>query len=323
MIRRTFSAVVALTLCLASFGASAEKTKVVISGGTYLDVPQLSVAMDKDLWAEENLEAEVIPFKTGRAAFEAMIGGQLDFAFMAEFPAVIGAMLDKDFRVIAEMSQYTATRIIHNQDASIDSVAKLDGLKIGVTTGTNVHYMLENELAMAGVKAELVSVSPPDIVPALARGDVDAGAMFPSFYGGAKKTLGDKYQEIGVPSYGTHFILAATKKMIDEKPEVVAGVLNALYKAEGIVVSDPASAHTSVSNVLGGTLKPDDVAAAFENSSHYMQLNNELINLIVEEGAWISAQGKIKADPPTADHIRNYVDGSFLKAIDESRVKLN
>lgn len=201
--------------------ATADTTKVVIGGGPYLDIPQLSVAMDKNLWAEHELEAEVIPFRSGRAAFEALLGGGLDLAFMAEFPAVIGAMREQNFKVIAEMSQYKATRIIHGGDPEIDTVAELAGKPVGLTAGTNVHYMLEIELAAAGVEIEIVSVGPPDIVPALVRGDIFAGAMFPSFYAGAKKALGDKYQEIPVDSYGAHFILVATQKLIDENPDAV------------------------------------------------------------------------------------------------------
>ena len=215
----------------ASFLAStalADTTAVTIGGGPYLDIPQLSVAMDQDLWAVNELEAEVIAFRTGRSAFEALLGGQLDFAFMAEFPAVIGAMQEQEFRVIAEMSQYTATRIIHGGDPAIDTIVEMDGMKVGLTQGTNVHYMFENEVAAAGITVEIVSAGPPDIVPALARGDVDAGAMFPSFYAGAAEVLGDAYQEIPVDSYGTHFILVATQEMIDENPNVVTAVLASL-----------------------------------------------------------------------------------------------
>ena len=93
-----------LTVCLSLFTTVgfAKTTKVVIGGGPYLDIPQLSVAMDSNLWSENHLEAEVIPFRSGRAAFEALLGGQLDLAFMAEFPAVIGAMRKQNFRVISE-----------------------------------------------------------------------------------------------------------------------------------------------------------------------------------------------------------------------------
>jgi len=303
--------------------AMAETTAVTIGGGPYLDIPQLSVAMDQDLWAVNELEAEVIAFRSGRAAFEALLGGQLDFAFMAEFPAVIGAMQQQEFRVIAEMSQYTATRIIHGGDPEIDTIAELDGMKVGLTAGTNVHYMFENEVAAAGIEVEIVSVGPPDIVPALARGDIEAGAMFPSFYAGAAEVLGDAYQEIPVDSYGTHFILVATQEMIDESPEVVSAVLASLYAGEQVVISDPAASHQSVSNVLGGTLSTEDVAAASVNYNFNMQLNHEMLELMVDEGIWINARGSIAGDPPTVETIAPFIDGSFLTEIDASRVTLD
>jgi NitT/TauT family transport system substrate-binding protein len=316
------SSFVAAGLALLATTTTADTTKVVIGGGPYLDIPQLSVAMDQNLWADHNLEAEVIPFRSGRAAFEALLGGQLDLAFMAEFPAVIGAMREQDFKVIAEMSQYKATRIIHGGDPQIDTVAELAGKPVGLTAGTNVHYMLENELAAAGVTVEVVSIGPPDIVPALARGDIFAGAMFPSFYAGAKKALGDKYQEIAIDSYGTHFIFVATQKLIDENPDAVRGALAALYAGEQVVKSDSSASHQSVSNVLGGLLKPEDVAAASANYAFNMQLNEAMLDLMVDEGIWINARGSIKGDPPTKESIRPYIDGSFLASIDASRVTL-
>lgn len=302
--------------------AMAEMTAVTIGGGPYLDIPQLSVAMDKNLFAENDLEAEVIPFRTGRSAFEALLGGQLDFAFMAEFPAVIGAMQEQEFRVIAEMSQYTATRIIHGGDPEIDTIAELDGMKVGLTAGTNVNYMFENEVAAAGIEVEIVSIGPPDIVPALARGDIDAGAMFPSFYAGAAEALGDAYQEIPVDSYGTHFILVATQEMIEESPDVVTAVLASLYAGEQVVISDPEASHQSVSNVLGGTLSPEDVASASVNYAFKMQLNQEMLELMVDEGEWIIGRGSIEGEPPTAESIAPFIDGSFLAGIDASRVTL-
>lgn len=299
------------------------QTKVTIGGGPYLDVPQISVAMDKNLWAAQGLEADVIPFQSGRSAFEALLGGQLDFALMAEFPAVIGAMRDQDFAVIAEMSQYTATRLIHTGDDTVSKVADLAGKPIGTTAGTNVHFMLESELALAGVEAEIVSVGPPDIVPALSRGDIFAAAMFPSFYGGAKKTLGDRYQEIAVSSYGTRFILVATAKIIEENPDAVRGVLQALYESEKVVLSDPAEAHAAVSRIVSGTLKPDDVAAVWSNYSHRMTLDASLVDLMVREGKWIHERGSIKGDMPTADLMRRFVASEFLAGIDPARVCLD
>ncbi|PZX15459.1 ABC transporter substrate-binding protein [Celeribacter halophilus] len=239
-----------------------------------------------------------------------------------EFPAVIGAMQEQEFRVIAEMSQYTATRIIHGGDPEIDTIAELDGMKVGLTQGTNVHYMFEKEVAAADITVEILAVGPPDIVPALARGDVDAGVMFPSFYAGAKEVLGDAYQEVPVDSYGTHFILVATQKMIDENPDVVTAVLASLYAGEQVVNSDPVASHQSVSNVLSGTLTPEEVAAASSNYNFNMQLDQEMLELMVDEGAWIIERGSIEGEPPTVESIAPFIDGSFLSGIDANRVTL-
>lgn len=303
--------------------ASAQNTEITFGGGAYLDIPQLSVAMDQELFAKHGLDVNVIPFQSGRSAFEALLGGQLDVAVMAEFPAVIGAMREQDFKVIAGLSQYQATRIIHTGGPEIDSVAKLEGKPIGVTAGTNVHFWLENELKDAGIEAEIVSVGPPDIVPALARGDIFAGAMFPSFYGGARTTLGDSYSEIPISSYNTHFILVATQDLIDDNPEAVTSVLQALIEAEEVVKSDPAASHEAVSRVLGGTLKPAEVADASANYAFEIGLSDELVDLMIEEGVWINARGSIKGDVPTRESIGAYVDGSFLSDIDSGRVALN
>lgn len=311
------------SLAVMAQGAAAQDTEITFGGGAFLDIPQLSVAMDQELFAKHGLDVNVIPFQSGRSAFEALLGGQLDVAVMAEFPAVIGAMREQDFKVIADLSRYQATRIIHAGDAGIDTVAELAGKPIGVTAGTNVHFWLENELKAAGIEAEIVSVGPPDIVPALARGDIFAGAMFPSFYGGAKELLGDAYQEIPISSYDTHFILVATQELIDENPDAVSAVLEALIEAEGVVTSDPAASHEAVSRVLGGTLKPDEVAEASANYAFEIGLNDALVNLMVEQGVWINARGSIKGDVPTRESIGAYVDDSFLSAIDAERVTLD
>ncbi|WP_283643400.1 ABC transporter substrate-binding protein [Marinovum algicola] len=317
------STFIAGSLAILATGATAQNSEITFGGGAYLDIPQLSVAMDHDLFAKHGLDVNVIPFQSGRAAFEALLGGQLDVAVMAEFPAVIGAMREQDFKVIAGLSQYRATRIIHTGGPEIDSVADLAGKPIGVTAGTNVHFWLENELKDAAIEAEIVSVGPPDIVPALSRGDIFAGAMFPSFYGGAKETLGEKYREIPISSYNTHFILVATQELIDDDPAAVSAVLTALLEAEQVVTSDPAASHEAVSRVLGGTLKPDEVAEASANYAFEIGLDDALIDLMVEEGVWINARGSIKGEVPTRESIGAYVDGSFLSDIDTGRVALN
>ena len=97
--------------------------------------------------------------------------------------------------------------------------------------------------------------------------------MFQSFYAGVAKALGDAYQESSVDSYGTHFIPVAIQKMIEESPDVLTAVLAALYDCDQMVISIPEASHQSVSNVLGGTRSPANVASASVNFAFKMQLN--------------------------------------------------
>ena len=137
------------------------------------------------------------------------------------------------------MSQYQASRIISKNDIGFNSVKDLAGRKVGTTVGTNVHFLLDVELQKAGIKAEVVSVAPPDLLPALVRGDVDAAVMFPSFYAGAKKALGAQYHEVRTPSYSTQFLLVASAEIMEKYPDTARGVLASLLKGEKLVTDDP------------------------------------------------------------------------------------
>ena len=301
---------------------AAAKTSVSIGGGPYLDVPQISQAMDKNLWKKHGLTAKVVPFRTGRAAFEALIGGQLDFALMAEFPAVIGAMRKLDFGILAEMSQYRATRIIASDKVDLKTAAGLAGHRIGTTIGTNVHFMLSRLLKEAGVTAEIVNVRPPDIVAALVRGDIDAAAMFPSFYGGAKRALAGRYRALRVDSYRTRFIFVGTRAVIDDHPETTRAVLAALLEGEALVKADPAESHMAVDRVTKGRFEMDYIRSAWANYHHRMSLEEDLLELMVREGAWIASRGSIKGVASTRALYRPYFRDAPLKALAPDRVTL-
>ncbi|NKB19319.1 MAG: hypothetical protein GKS01_02135 [Alphaproteobacteria bacterium] len=302
--------------------SSAEKTNITIGGGPYLDVPQISQAMDKNLWKKHGITAKVTPFRTGRSAFEALIGGQLDFALMAEFPAVIGAMRGLKFGVLAEMSQYQAGRVNSNDKINLTSIKSLAGQKIGTTIGTNVHFMLDELLKKAGIKATIVNVRPPDIVPALVRGDVDAATMFPSFYGGAKRSLGKRYREFRINNYKTRFVFVGTAEMLDKNPNTVRSVLAALMEGEKLVKSDPADSQAAVDRVAKGKYKKAYIKSAWSSYRHRMVLDNDLLELMVREGKWIAARGSIKGVKSTKALYRPFLRGEFLKELGADRVDL-
>jgi NitT/TauT family transport system substrate-binding protein len=296
--------------------------KLMVGGGPVAEVPQFIVANDRKLWSKSDLAVSVTPFATGREAFEALMGGQLDLAIMTEFPAVVGAMRNQNFSVVSVLSRYKANRIIAKRGEPLKSVAELAGAQIGVTVGTNSHFMLDEALKAAGVKATIVNVAPPDIVPALSRGDIAAAAPFPSFYAGARRTLGAMYQELIVPSYETTMLVAASSTLIEKRPEVLAKFIKGLVEGQAIVDKEPAAAQETIARVLGGASSLETIKAAWGEYEYKVVLDQRLTDLLLREGKWVRDLGVIKNVEPTDAMFRGRIAPATLKSVAPAAVSL-
>ncbi|QUS35715.1 ABC transporter substrate-binding protein [Falsirhodobacter algicola] len=286
-----------------------------------VQTPQVDMALANDYFTEAGLDVQLVPFASGREAFEALLGGQVDIAFMAEFPAATGALTGQDFAIVADLSRYTGSRIIGN--APIASAADLAGKRIGTTLGTNVDYFLSTVLKDAGIQAEVINAAPGDLVPALVRGDVDAIVPFPTFYAGAADALGDHYSELRPGGYAPHYVLSATPEMTDARAEELTAFLGALVKADADVAADPAKAAAIVSDNLEGNVTAQSLQAMWTDMEFGTILAPDLLDLLVDEGTWIAAQGVVKADAPTASTIAPYLIEAPLAAVAPTAVTLD
>ena len=285
-------------LCtLATSALAQDTTPVAIGWGKYPDVPQIALAFEKKTWATEKLDATIVPFASGRAGFEALIGGQLDYAVMAELPAVTGAMRNLKFSVVAVLSEYRSFRVIAKGDKPLVDLKALAGKKIAIPLGTNVHFIISDALEAKGVTAELVNVPPSEMIPALTRGDVDAIMPFPSSYPNARRTLGAQYQEIRLPDYSSSFILVASEKAT-ANPSLTRRVLASLVKAEGFM-RDVNDAQESTARFVAPAMPLEAVRAAWPDYEYRVKLDQGVLDSMVRQGKWLKAKGFVKEGEPT------------------------
>lgn len=282
--------------------------------------PQVALAIDRNLWGEAGLGVKVFPFPTGREALEALLGGQVDFAVLAELPVVTAAMRGQSFGVLSIMSRYRANRLIINKDSGVKNIAGLAGRKVATTIGTNVHFLADIVFAEAGVKPELVNIAPPDIVPALARGDVDAAFMFDSFFPQAQRILGARYLEIATPQYSTSMVIAGTTDAIEKRPDATRAMLTTLLKAEA-ALKDADAAIAAVSQSTSGALTADAYRTNWPNYEYVMKLDQELLDVMLKQGKWLQGRGLVKVEP-TAQLLRGYVKDAPLRALAAPKVSL-
>jgi NitT/TauT family transport system substrate-binding protein len=296
----------------------------VVFGWAYSpDVPQVAQAYDKDLWKSENLEPKMIPFATGRDAFEALIGGQLDMAIMAEFPPVSGALRNLKFSIIAVLAKYEAVRVIVKSATPITSLTQLAGKKIGTPVGTNVHFIIADALKAQDVKAELVNVGPADLVPALLRGDIDAAEPFPAAYLAAKRALGAQYQEVRLKNVDESMILVATDKFARESPDVIKRFLATLLKAERLVISDPKDSQEATVRYVKNTIPLEQIQASWPDYEFRMMLDNATFDLMAREGQWVRDMGYVKEGDPSRALYEGFVVKGPLQSLAPDRVTLD
>lgn len=267
-------------------------------------------------------------FPTGREGFEALLGGQVDITFMAEFPAATGALRDQEFGLIADLARYTGSRIIGSriigsaEAGDLETPADLAGRRIGTTLGTNVNFFLSGVLEEAGVEAELVNASPVDLVSAVARGDVDAIVPFPTFYSAARDALGEDYRELRVDSYQVHYVLAASPAMLARETALEA-FLGALVKADEQVAEAPGAAMEAVAASMQGAMPVAAIETMWSDVDLGLRLGADLLDLLVAEAAWIVEQGVVNADPLSREEMASFFAGGPLAAVDASRVQLD
>jgi NitT/TauT family transport system substrate-binding protein len=319
------SLIVALALTAAALGtASAQSLKTVkFAWNSTPQTPQIDVALKQGLFKQVGLDVQIVSFPTGREGMEALIGGQVDFAYMAEFPIATAALRQQNLRVVADISRYKGQRVIASgKTMQLASASELAGKKVGTTLGTNVEYFAHRLLAKAGAKATIVNAGPDDLLPALTRGDIDAAVMFPTFFGAAKKTLGADYRELFSDEYVLHMVIVASGNVVQKDPAAIEAFVAALVKADAAFAADRADAEATVLANMKGVMPADALRDMWKDFEFTTVLAPDLVALIADQAAWIVERGMVKADKPTAASLRGYFLDAPLKKASPASVTL-
>jgi NitT/TauT family transport system substrate-binding protein len=300
----------ALLVCAALFVGSSATVRAADAGsatfgwGPGPDGPQVVQAIDKGFWTRHGLTVKTVTFSSGAAAMEALLGGQLDFAAMAELPPTIAALQLRKLRIIAVYSRYRGNRAIVEQN--VRAALALAGRKIGITVGTTTELQAETVLQDAHVQATLLSLAPSDIVPALARGDIDAAFAFPAIYAVAQRILGEKYHEVRIAIPST-FVMVATDDVVSNHPDRVRAFLAGLRDGNAALLRDRPGSAALMSAATGGSLTPAAVTALWSDYQFSVGIDAELPVDILKDAIWIHEHNLVKGPAPTTAQLSPYI----------------
>ena len=244
MTRRRFAALAlgALAAIGAPTLASAQDTQTVRVGILRFTSHSPSmIAQAKGYFAEEGLEAELVPFQAAQPMAVAIASGDIDFGVTAITGGLISLADKGAVKVIggalAEEEGIEGQKILAAASSDVQSPADLAGKRYGVTTqGSSFHYVAHKIADKEGFERSEIRITPlqkvPAVIAALKTGQVDAWSIVPNI--AAALTRGDEVREIGsvadyVPDYQVTTVFTSTDK-VENDPDTIRAFLAALSK---------------------------------------------------------------------------------------------
>ena len=205
----------------------------------------LMYALNTQLFQKEGLDVQLSQFPAGPAMLPALAAGEVDLAWMGEFPAVTGYSNGLPIEILfMERLDLTNVRLSANPAAGISKVADLKGKRIGVAIGSTSHYHLLQALSQNGLKPDevrLVNLTPANMPPAYAANQIDAAFVWEPNIGaiereGAKPIA--TTQSLGMITGG---VWVARKPFVAQNPDTIQRFLHAWDQAQKDYKADPAN----------------------------------------------------------------------------------
>lgn len=280
------------------------------------------IAQDQHFFAANGLNVSIKDYNTGAATTEALLKGEMDIAWVAEFPFIKKAFAKEEISIITVVGRFNEQYLFGRKDREINTIADLKGKKIGLPRNTIAEFYLGRFLELHGMTAQdvtVVDVPAQESVDAIVSGRVDGVIVWEPYSSKIRMQLADRVVALPVqnnqPGYG---VVAGRSNWIVDRPEVINRFLKSLAQAEDYLIRNPAQAKA----IVRKQLNYDDIFTEiiWSENQFSLSLDQSLILAMEDEARWMIKNNLTteKAVPNFLDYI--YMDG--LKAIKPESVNI-
>jgi sulfonate transport system substrate-binding protein len=211
-------------------------------------------ALEKRL-ALLHVEVKWTEFPAGPQLLEGLNVGSIDFGTVGEAPPIFAQAAGADLVYVGnEPPASAAEAILVPKDSPIKTVAELNGKKIALNKGSNVHFLLVKLLERAGVNysdIDTIFLTPADARAAFERGSVDAWAIWEPFLAAAQRQTGARILADGNGVVSNHQFFLASRSYASKRADVVAIVLQEVAAVDEWAKTNPKEAAAALSPQIG------------------------------------------------------------------------
>ncbi|MFD1210878.1 ABC transporter substrate-binding protein [Arthrobacter sp. GCM10027362] len=232
------------------------------------DFAPVYIAADEGYFADEGLNVKTQVMQNAAAIAPSVINGQLQFGTAAAPPFLAAVQKGLPLEAVANGTSIAAdpkkdpSALVAAPGSGISRAKDLEGRTVAVNALSSIVHVT----AAAAVKADggdpakvtFVAMPFPDMIPALARGAVDAASLVEPFYARSvaqgARVLANPYSAVLKPN-GTFTVIFTAQPFIETNPDVVEKFARAINRASVEAARDP----QKVGAVLAkyGKLPPD------------------------------------------------------------------
>src|SRR5438477_776979 len=217
------------------------------------EAAQIALADVLGYYKEEGLDTTIKWIVSGTDMPSLAASGQVNFYGEGNFTNAILRDKGVDMRYVVRTADISGTQsFVLGPNAKVSSPKDLEGKKVGMAAGAGVSVAIANMAKQYGIdysKIQFVNLQPPDQAPALARGDIDAMAVWEpwslagrklggtvyftgnrSYVDGAEKQVPWLYLDSGINVKGD---------FMDKNPNTVKAVIRAIMRATDYINTNP------------------------------------------------------------------------------------
>lgn len=211
------------------------------------------VARDLKLFEQAGLAPTYVKFTAGPPMFAAFQSSSIDVSWGGAAPAVIGVAQGVPLKIIS-LEASTQNALVARKDRQIRSLADVKGKKIGTVKGSAAYFAMVKLLQMNGLDKQytFLDMQMPSLLPAFAKGDVDAIWAWEPWASKAEAEDGLRIaDEIDIFRAYPGAPFMARTGWLQDQPEAARRFLKAIHVAQQAYAKDPGVAVRVMAREVG------------------------------------------------------------------------